>query len=94
MNSKLNQFVIFPTYSRHLKWIGKIARMGYNRMPRKMLFCWINNSRPIGRPLTSIRHTYLDGLWRIKTIISDDTTCRKVQDWFLLAKNKEEWKKV
>ena len=58
-------------------------------MPRKMLLCWINNLRPVGRPLTRIRHTYLDSLRRINGIKSDDT-CGKVQDWFPLAKNKEE----
>ena len=58
-------------------------------MPRKMLLYWINNLRPVGRPLTSIRRTYLDALRRIKAIKSDDT-CGKVQDWFPLAINKEE----
>lgn len=80
-------------YSRQLRWIGKIARMGYNRMPRKMLFCCLNESRPVGRPLTTIRHTYLDALRRIKAIQNDDV-CGKVQDWFPLAKNEKEWEKV
>ena len=52
-------------YSRQLKWLGKIARMENNRMPRKMLCCWLNSPRPVGRPLTTIRHTYLDALRRI-----------------------------
>ena len=76
-------------YSRQLRWIGKIARMGNNRMPRKMLCCWLNDSRPVGRPLTTIHRTYLDALRRIEAIQIDDV-CGKIQDWFLLAKNKKE----
>ena len=80
-------------YSRQLRWLGKIARMGYNRMRRKMLCCWLNTPRPVGRPLTTVRHTYLDALRRIKVIQIDDV-CGKINDWFPLAKNEKEWEKV
>ena len=93
----LCEFQIEPirdiAYSRQLKWLGKIARMGNNRMPRKMLCCWLNSPRPVGRPLTTIRHTYLDGLRRIKVIQNDDV-CGKIQDWFPLAKKEKEWEKI
>ena len=89
----LCEFQIEPirniAYSRQLKWLGKIARMENNRIPRKMSCCWLSSPRPVGRPLKTIRHTYLDALRRIKAIQNDDV-CGKIQDWFPLAK-KEKW---
>ena len=58
-----------------------------------MLCCWLNNTRPVGRPLATIRNTYIDALRRIKAIQSDDV-CGKVQDWFPLAKNEKEWERI
>jgi len=72
---------------------NRLPVMNWLGMPRNMLLCWFNDSRPVGRPLTTIRHTYLDALRRIKAIQNDDV-CGKVQDWFPLAKNEKEWEKV
>ena len=62
-------------------------------MPRKIIFCWLNDSRPVGRPLTIIHHTYLDTLCRFNAIQIDDVYGR-VQDWFPLTKDKIEWEKI
>eukprot|EP00957_Ditylum_brightwellii_P059429 4511924-Ditylum_brightwellii.AAC.1 len=48
--------------SRQLQWIGKISMMEESCLPRKFLNAWHPNPRPIGCPLTSIRHMYLHAL--------------------------------
>ena len=35
---------------RQLRWVGHIARMGYDRLPRKMLVSLVPSKRPIGAP--------------------------------------------
>ena len=58
-------------------------------MPRKMLLCWINNLRPVGRRSPDLPRCTSKNY---KAIKSDDT-CGKVQDWFPLAKKKKSRKK-
>ena len=49
---------------RALQWAAQIVRMDYNRLPRKFLFSWVKNSRPVGRPFL----TFAD---RIKRVVKD-----------------------
>ena len=35
---------------RQLRWAGHVARMEFERLPRKMLSCWVKNKRPRGAP--------------------------------------------
>ena len=37
-------------FKRQLRWAGHVARMSYERMPRKVLSSWVPNERPIGVP--------------------------------------------
>ena len=38
-------------YNRRLLcWAGYVARMSMDRMPRKLLTCWVEHSRPVGFP--------------------------------------------
>ena len=78
------EFVIDPVediiVSRQARWIGKIAEMEESRMPRKMISAWVSNPRPVGRPLTTIRHTYLHVLRRMGVIDEDDKT-GLLRDW-------------
>ena len=36
--------------TRLLRWVGHVARMNTNRLPRKLLTCWVRNKRPVGAP--------------------------------------------
>ena len=58
--------------SRQLRWIGKIALMEENRLPRKFISTWHINPRSHGRPQTTIRHTYMHALRMIEAISPDD----------------------
>ena len=42
---------------RKLRWAGHVARMGYERIPRKFLTSWVHNPRPIGRPQFTYGHS-------------------------------------
>ena len=35
---------------RQLQWAGHLRRMCFDRTPRRMLSCWVQNKRPIGCP--------------------------------------------
>jgi hypothetical protein len=39
------------TTHRQLRWLGHVARMPPQRLPRKLLTCWAPSARPVGRPL-------------------------------------------
>ena len=54
--------------------------MEESRLPRKFLNAWHPNSRPVGRPLTTIRHTYLHALRYIGEIPENDDK-GKLNDW-------------
>eukprot|EP00957_Ditylum_brightwellii_P043782 3320746-Ditylum_brightwellii.AAC.1 len=58
--------------SRQLRWIGKIATMEESCLPRKFPNVWHPNPQPMGRPLTTIRHTYLHALRYIGEISEND----------------------
>ena len=45
---------------RQLSWAGSVARMDYERLPRKLLSSWVYNPRPNGSP----QFTYARGLHR------------------------------
>ena len=77
--------------SRQLRWVGKIACMSESRLPRKFINAWHQNPRPIGRPLTTIRHTYLFALKLIGAIREDDDDGR-LSDWMPpIQQNPAEW---
>ncbi len=73
---------------RQLNWMGKMARMDENRLPLKMLSCWMNESRPSRRPHTSTRNSMIRSLQILNPSISDDGD---LKDWFHLAKDAPEW---
>ena len=35
---------------RQLRWLGHVARMPWERAPRRMLSCWVQHARPHGAP--------------------------------------------
>ena len=90
---------------RLLQWAAQVVRMDYKRLPRKFLFGWVNNSRPVGRPFLTFAH-------RIKRVVK--AAFKKVHpsvkplmliltqqkgrnenvqlDWVKLTKHKRAWK--
>jgi hypothetical protein len=35
---------------RQLRWLGHVSRMGFERLPRRMLSAWVPSARPVGAP--------------------------------------------
>eukprot|EP00957_Ditylum_brightwellii_P071764 5455091-Ditylum_brightwellii.AAC.1 len=58
--------------SRQLRWIGKISLISESHLPRMFVNAWHENPRPVGQPLTTIRHTYLHSLRLIGEISDED----------------------
>ena len=61
---------------RQLRWVGHVARMDFDRLPRKMLSLWVSIKRPIGAP----EFTYGRGLYKLLAKASVD-----VKNWHGLA---------
>ena len=40
----------FYMHARQLGWAGHVARMDFERLPRRMLSCWVPHKRPRGAP--------------------------------------------
>ena len=57
--------IIDQINARQLIWLGKIAKMNVNEIPRKMLACWTGNSRKPGRPQLNARNSFVDSINRI-----------------------------
>ena len=70
---------------RQLRWAGHVARMSMDRLPRKMMSCWVRNKRPRGAPL----FTYGRGLY--KTMKKENID--KIH-WMNIATNREEWRDI
>lgn len=65
-----------------LRWIGHVARMPQQRLPRRMLTAWVAKKRPVGRPRQATAHCYLDTLRR-----ADAGT-----KWVAHAQHRDEWR--
>ena len=70
---------------RQLRWAGHVARMGYERIPRKLLTSWVFNPRPHGRPQFTYGHSLNKTLKRAEL----PTDFKK---WSQLAQNREAWR--
>ena len=40
----------FYVARRQLRWLGHVSRMGWERLPRRMLSAWVAHKRPAGAP--------------------------------------------
>lgn len=70
--------------SRRLQWLGHVFRMPEERLPRRLLTCWVKLPRPKGRPPL----TYGHGL------VNDLKTHNLVDLWSDIAGNRKEWRSV
>ena len=68
---------------RQLRWAGHVARMDFDRLPRKMLSSWVTERRPVGAP----EFTYGRGLFKAlkKANIERET-------WHVEAQDREGWR--
>jgi hypothetical protein len=57
--------------------------MSYNEMPRRIMECKPEDRRSVGRP----RLRWKDGL-------EDDLRKLEVKNWWMVAKDRESWKKI
>ena len=88
-NSKLRQKCRVPSIARRmrtnrLRWLGHIARMSDNRLPKKALFSRLTNTRPGGRPFKSWRQVIVDDLH----LIGEHDT------WLRTAQDREMWRNI
>ena len=65
---------------RQLGWAGHLARMPFERLPRKMLSSWVRADRPIGAP----QFTYARGLLKALGKAGIDS-----KTWHQLAQDRE-----
>ena len=68
---------------RQLRWLGHVARMEKERLPRKLLTSWVRNKRPRGAP----QFTYGRGVMKAlkKAEIKKDS-------WYDIAQDRVVWR--
>ena len=70
---------------RQLRWLGHVARMDYDRLPRRMLSAWVPHRRPIGEP----RMTYRRSIFKALAKFGIDSA-----RWHLLAADRAAWRET
>jgi hypothetical protein len=77
---------------RRLRWLGHMVRMDESRLPRQLLFSWLNNMRPVGRPQKTYGHAIRDDLiTALATASSNIYSTLQSESWFGLAMDKSKW---
>ena len=71
------------TVRRQLQWLGHVARMPPDRLPRKFLAAWCYQKRPVGRP----EYTYGEGVRSALRYAKVE-----VSTWMEEAQDREGWK--
>lgn len=72
-------------YNKLLRWIGHVARMDKERLPRKILTSWVANRRPIGRPTMNFGHT-------LKKALEYKNLPTEFIKWSKIAAEKDLWR--
>ena len=76
---------------RQIIWIGKLARLPENRLPRQLLSAWVQNPRKRGKPQLTLRNAMAKA---IETIIPDSGMEAQLNKWLPWAENKVAWEKL
>jgi hypothetical protein len=89
--ANVRDILIFLT-RRSLHWIGKLARMPMNRLPRRLLAAWVQNPRKRGRPQATLRNTMIDSLQQVlQDQVSDQAPLSK---WIDTARDVKLWNDI
>ena len=64
---------------KQLQWVGHVVRMPWNRLPRKMLTCWVRSKRPRGCP----KFTYGRSVKKLLKRVGIDK-----MDWYVFASDR------
>jgi hypothetical protein len=78
-----NENIVRFIKAQHLRWLGHVARMGEDRLPKRILQEKIFSSRRRGRP----KLRWLDD-------VKKDLHIMKVTKWEEKARNREEWRQI
>ena len=70
---------------RQLRWLGHVRRMGFERLPRRMLSSWVNAPRPRGAP----QMTYGRSITKALEMFNID-----VRTWPELAADRAAWRET
>ena len=89
-SSALNDRLCIPGFedgyrARLLRWAGEIARMPMDRLPRRLMTCWVANPRPRGRPHMTWGAT-------LKKALRAAGVSTKFADWMKLAQDSAAWR--
>lgn len=70
--------IIHIIMKRQMKWIGHVAKMPYERLPRKLLAAWSSNPRKSGRPQNTFKNSYFEC---VKALIPNISDHAPLTDW-------------
>jgi hypothetical protein len=77
---------------RSLCWIGKLARMPMNRLPRRLLAAWVQNPRKRGRPQPTLCNTMIDLLQQaLQDQVSNQAP---LSEWIDTARDVKLWNDI
>jgi hypothetical protein len=75
----------YYVHRRTLRWLGHVARMPFDRLPRKMLTAWVHAPRHRGQK------TLYYGSFVLKCL---ERAGIDEASWFKLAQNRDTWRKT
>ena len=70
---------------QQLRWVGHVIRMPWERLPRKMLSCWVRSKRPRGCPI----FTYGRSIFKSLKHAGVDKN-----EWHEMAVDRVKWRRV
>ena len=76
---RIDQFIT----RRQLRWLGHVARMDEERLPRKLLTSWVRNKRPRGAP----QFTYGRGVMKALKKVDIEKS-----EWYNAAQDRNAWR--
>ena len=75
---------------RQMSYIGKLARMGEHRLPRRMMGAWIRKKRPKGGQPSTIARTHVKAMQEVLGTDAIDLHAQ-FREWFHRARSPDDW---